>query len=177
MYESNIDATLALVKHIISVAPETLEAKSSEGWTPLSVAVIKHKVPVIEYLISVGANQRHRDKMGKNMVHLVFKESNTWVGEVRETLKKMLDLFDKDGLKEMFLERCTDKPGAATPLAYFVHHNHPDASRDGEMISILTKYSTGEELSMINGEGDLPLHVVRAPVLAIKCFTNNFPGS
>lgn len=163
LHGSDTDTTLALLKHLISVAPETLEQKSSEGWTPLQVAVIKQRVPVIEYLIFVGANQRHRDKMGKNMVHSMLKPPVNLNKEARETLQKMLGLFDKAALKEMFLERCTDKPGALTPLAYFMT-NHYGNCKDGEMISILTKYSSGEELSMINGEGDLPLHVVRIPV-------------
>jgi uncharacterized protein (DUF2249 family) len=29
-----------------------------------------------------------------------------------------------------------------------------------DIIEALSKYSSGEELEMINGEGDLPLHVV-----------------
>lgn len=142
----------------MSVAPEMLETKSSEGWTPLQVAAIKQRVPMIEYLISVGANQRHRDKNGRNMIHSMLKQASQWSKEDRERLEKMLDLFDKEALKEMFLERCNEKPGALSPLAYFMTVNRGNF-KGSEVVSILAKYSNGEDLSMINGEGDLPLHV------------------
>jgi len=78
-----------------------------------------------------------------------------------EALKQLFELFDKAALKEMLLERCTQAPGALTPLAYYM------ARKDGsykkaDIIEVLTSYSSGEELEMINGEGDLPLHVVSA---------------
>ena len=76
-----------------------------------------------------------------------------------EALKQLLELFDKDALKEMLLERCNQAPGALTPLAYWM------ARKDGsykkaDIVELLTSYSSGKELEMINGEGDLPLHVV-----------------
>lgn len=73
----------------------------------------------------------------------------------------MLDLLDKDAVKEMMLERCTQYPGASTPLAYWMskYNSRSQDVRKLEVISLLAKYSTGEELEMINGEGDLPLHV------------------
>jgi hypothetical protein len=32
--------------------------------------------------------------------------------------------------------------------------------KKADIVEVLTSYSLGEELEMINGEGDLPLHVV-----------------
>lgn len=156
------------------MVPEALEQKSSEGWTPLQLAVIKQRVPIIEYLISIGANQRHRDKMGRNMLHSMLLStqaytqyvSKGWDKTDRERLQKVLALFDKEALKEMFLERCTDSPGALTPLAYWMANNGNYKGK--KVIEMLSKYSTGEELEMINGEGDLPLHVVRISSLAFE---------
>lgn len=156
--------------------PEALEQKSSEGWTPLQLAVIKQRVPIIEYLISIGANQRHRDKMGRNMLHSMLLSTQTyaqygsrgWGKTDRERLRKILALFNKEALKEMFLERCTDSPGALTPLAYWMANN--GGYKGTKVIDILSKYSTGEDLEMINGEGDLPLHVVR--VLSHESFSD-----
>ncbi|KAE8441442.1 hypothetical protein EG329_004968 [Mollisiaceae sp. DMI_Dod_QoI] len=152
-------ADIALLKHLISVIPEALEQKSSEGWTPLQLAIIKQRVSIIEYLISIGANQRHRDKMGRNMLHSMLVSPNmdrTWDKTGRKRLERILELFDKAALREMFLERCTDSPGALTPLAYWMAKGGYVGKK---VISILSKYSTGEDLEMINGEGDLPVHV------------------
>lgn len=123
---------------------------------------MKQRIPVIEHLIAVGANQRHRDKMGHNMIHSMLRGSQ-WDAPKLECLQKMLEMFDKDALKAMFLERCTDKPGSLTPLAYWMANNYSN-HKSQKVISMLSKYSTGEELSMINGEGDLPLHVVGIPL-------------
>lgn len=74
-------------------------------------------------------------------------------------LSKLLELFDKDAVKEMLLERCNEAPGALTPLAYWMSKTNGSFKKP-DFIAILAKYSSGEDLEMINGEGDLPLHVV-----------------
>ena len=71
-------------------------------------------------------------------------------------LQRMIQLFDEQAVKDMLLERCTCAPGALTPLAYWMI----SSSSSPAIVEVLSKYSTGEDLEMINGEGDLPLHVV-----------------
>ncbi|TVY16658.1 Uncharacterized protein LARI1_G004592 [Lachnellula arida] len=154
------DTYLALIKHLVSVVPETLERKSSEGWTPLHLAVCQYQEQVISYLISVGANQRSRDRIGRNMIHSMVKPPVYFpIERVKETLPKLLELFDKDAVKDMFLERCNESPGALTPLAYWMARAGTGGSKDPDFLAILAKHSSGEDLEMINGEGDLPLHV------------------
>ncbi|TAQ87996.1 hypothetical protein B7494_g3670 [Chlorociboria aeruginascens] len=81
-----------------------------------------------------------------------------------EQLQSMIHLFDKEAIKEMLLERCADSPGALTPLALWMAKNAgQQLNMKFGIVKELCKYSTGEELQMINGEGDLPLHV------AVKC--------
>lgn len=154
---------LALIKHLVSVLPDSLEQKSSEGWTPLHVAVCIDRDDVVSYLISIGANQRSRDKAGRNMAHsmLVHQMTQSYhsTRHNAERLEKILQLFDKAALKEMLLERCNQTPGALTPLAYWMAKNG-GSYKKVDIVKLLTSYSTGEELEMINGEGDLPLHVV-----------------
>ena len=77
-----------------------------------------------------------------------------------EELESLISLFDKEKVKEMMLERCTAAPGALTPLAYWMAGNINDQLRSKDFIKTLTEYGSGQELEMINGEGDLPLHVV-----------------
>ncbi|TVY32755.1 Uncharacterized protein LOCC1_G008587 [Lachnellula occidentalis] len=154
------DTYLALIKHLVSVVPETLEQKSSEGWTPLHLAVCQYQEKVVSYLISIGANQRSRDRTGRNMIHSMVRPSVYFNFEkAEETLPKLLELFDKDAVKDMFLERCNHSPGALTPLAYWMDKVGSGCSWAPDFIAILAKYSSGEDLEMINGEGDLPLHV------------------
>ncbi|KAH6681535.1 ankyrin repeat-containing domain protein [Halenospora varia] len=117
--KTDTDTHLALIKHLISVVPETLEIKSSEGWTPLHLAVWTQSTNIVSYLISIGANQRSRDKLNRNMLHsMVAPESTSYYSTARtdvKNLKKMITLFDPKAIKEMFLERCNVTPGALTP--------------------------------------------------------------
>ncbi|TVY29345.1 Uncharacterized protein LHYA1_G001351 [Lachnellula hyalina] len=154
------DTYLALIKHLVSVMPETLEQKSSDGWTPLHLAVCQYQEEVVSYLISVGANQRSRDRIGRNMIHNMVKPPVYFpIEKVKETLPKLLELFDKAAVKEMLLERCNETPGALTPLAYWMARAGTGWSKDPYFIPILAKHSSSEDLEMVNGEGDLPLHV------------------
>jgi len=154
------DTYLALIKHLVSVQPESLEKKSSQGWTPLALAVWQRQEEVVSYLISVGANQRSRDRLNRNMVHSMVVYRSYHAKSGTKKLQRMIELFDKDAVKEMLLERCNESPGALTPLAYWMARNN-GTYKKSDFIEILAKYSSGEELEMINGEGDLPLHVVR----------------
>ncbi|KAG9236672.1 hypothetical protein BJ875DRAFT_524495 [Amylocarpus encephaloides] len=142
-----------LIKHILAVTPETLEQKSGEGYTPLQVAILNGRPDVATFLISQGANQRHRDKTGRNMVHCIIGLCNSRTNY----LHKFMAPFDKEAVKEMFLERCTWSPGALTPLGLYM--NKYCNAYCMKFVKALAGYSTGEDLSMINGEGDLPVHV------------------
>jgi len=89
---------------------------------------------------------------------MLVSQQRQWGKKELKRLEKMLELFDKNALKEMLLERCTDTPGALTPIAYWMAKNG-GSFKGKKVISTLSKYSNGEDLEMINGEGDLPLHV------------------
>lgn len=108
------------------------------------------------------------------MIHSMVKPPVSFpIERVKETLPKLLDLFDKDTVKDMFLERCNESPGALTPLAYWMARAGTGGSKDPEFLAILAKHSSGEDLEMINGEGDLPLHVVSISNLLGLSITNS----
>jgi ankyrin repeat protein len=160
--ESDAPKYLALIKHLLDVSPESLEQKSSEGFTPLQLAVFAQREDIIEYLIANGANQRHRDKIGRNMLHCMVTPRTGGLRTDPKKLQSMIDLFDMKNIQEMFLERVSTRAGAQTPLALWMHRNgghHPDP----EFLEVLFTYSSGEDLEMIDGEGDLPLHLVGHP--------------
>jgi hypothetical protein len=161
---------LALIKHLVSVLPESLEQKSSEGWTPLHVALYTQREEVVSYLISAGVDQRARDKLGRNAIHAMLVTRHGGAKIEAKKLQPVIELFSKDGVKEMLLERCISHPGALTPLAYWLSCTGGNWN-NSDIIELLSKYSTGEDLEMINGEGDLPLHVaVKQGLSAITTF-------
>lgn len=149
---------LALIKHLVSVLPDSIEQKSSEGWTPLQVALFAQRQDAVEYLISIGANQRHRDKIGRNMMHTMVATRYQSANTDAKSFKELVSLFDTDSVKNMLVERCAHTPGALTPLALWLSRNGRQYKKT-DFLKILCAYSTGEDLEMINGEGDLPLHV------------------
>lgn len=146
----------------MSVVPECLEQKSSEGWTPLQTAVLVQREEVVSYLISCGANQRTRDKLNRNVIHSMVnpQRSNFTANSNVQKLQSLIELFDEEAVKEMMVERCTVSPGALTPLAYWMSTNRGE-NKNGNFLVTLCRHSNGDDLEMINGEGDLPLHVVR----------------
>lgn len=82
----------------------------------------------------------------------------------------MLSLFDPAALKEMFTERCNEHPSALSPLAYWMARNNGSYNKT-DIIETLSKHSSLEDLSMINGEGDLPLHVaIKQSMSSISSF-------
>ena len=170
MEKAHTPEYLALIKHLVSVVPESLEQKSSEGWTPLHIAIYTQHEEVVSYLLSAGADQRSRDKLGRNIVHALLAHHRSGAKTDRKKMEAILELFNKEAVKDMLLERCTSHPGALTPLTFWLSNNN-GASRKTHIIELLSKYSTGEDLEMINGEGDLPLHVaVKQGLSAITSF-------
>ncbi|ESZ92311.1 hypothetical protein SBOR_7302 [Sclerotinia borealis F-4128] len=149
---------LILVKHLVSVLPESvLSLKSSGGYTPLHLAVSRHDIPIIEYLLSVGASPRSRDRKNRNIMHTLAGDATSVTDETISRLESIIKLFHKRDIQEMLLERADEYPSALTPLALWMSKSSGYDSED--VLEVLLKYSTGEELEMINGEGDLPLHV------------------
>ncbi|APA10450.1 hypothetical protein sscle_06g052200 [Sclerotinia sclerotiorum 1980 UF-70] len=149
---------LNLVKHLVSVLPESvLSLKSSAGYTPLHLAVDRHNISIIEHLLSVGASSRSRDKQNRNIMHTLASAAARVDENTISRLESIINLFDKKDVQEMLLERADDYPSALTPLALWMSKatQHDIES----VLEVLMKHSTGEELEMINGEGDLPLHV------------------
>lgn len=157
-----------VIKHLITDTPTLLEQKSSAGYTPLHFAICTEEPLSAKLLIEHGANQRNRDKQGRNLIHSLITRYSREAEAVKK-IKAFLELFDADAIRQMLLERCAVENGALTPLGLYLslkQRGYPSTGED--IVSLLAEYSTGEELEMINGEGDLPLHVVRKSSL-IEC--------
>lgn len=163
---------MRLIEYLLTILPHSyLEKKSNKGLTPLMIATALREIHVIKLLISAGASQRARDKQDRNIIHLLLGKQDLSAPKLRE----ILDCFDKKAVKEMMLERCKVEPTALTPLALWLSqivdfnvHNYgnsePSANKH-EILKVLVEYSTGEDLEMLNGEGDLPVHVSNISVV------------
>lgn len=124
-----------------------------------------NKPRTVEFLIARGANQRSRDKEGRNVLHTILAP-DSWARTDIKDLKALLKLFDKEAIKEMSTERCSIHPGALTPIGLWLSTSKGDYKSDS-VVSLLAEYSDVAALEMINGEGDLPLHVV-SPIHSIE---------
>jgi ankyrin repeat protein len=59
------DGTLDLVARVLDRAPEALELRSPDGWTPLFLAVQWARIETVELLLSRGADMGARDGNGR----------------------------------------------------------------------------------------------------------------
>lgn len=143
--------SLELIKGILETLPQSIAVKSTDGYTPLSLAFSLRRLDIARALIVAGADQTTRDNSQKNLVHQVLQN----IDDNARVLQKFIKLVDRRLLKAMFLERCTDGPGATTPLAYWLLN--PQRARV-EVLEVILEHSEGEDLLLMDRSGQLPLH-------------------
>jgi hypothetical protein len=150
-----------LLSYLIDVMPQAVEVKSVNGVTPLQIAFELYDDLAARILIGAGADQTARDKNGRNILHcLLTRHVND--NRMLQKLPVMLDLIDQRILPSLFQERCAVDPGSLTPLAMWMANSRHSSTdeQDMETMRILLRYGGGDELGLINGEGDTPLHVM-----------------
>ncbi|KFY22882.1 hypothetical protein V493_06259 [Pseudogymnoascus sp. VKM F-4281 (FW-2241)] len=156
---------LELVKYIASSDASLLESRSLGGFTPLHLACTRRDKDVIAYLISMGSKVRSRDATGRNMVHHLICPSTSnpmWTKEWEKLngFASFLSLFNKGDITEMLLER--DILGY-TPFAFW--QSQCQGTGSGESVhgttipEIVSSYTDGQHLAIMNAVGDLPIHV------------------
>lgn len=152
---------------MISALPQSLETKSILGHTPLALAFHRGRIDVAKTLIEAGANQSTRDYMGRNILHLAIRDIRNSCRVDMKTIRSLLNLIDKRVLGSLFLERCQQGPGGLTPLARWfwqntaaLRYNIYDTKRSLEALQTILEFSNGEELIMMDGSGQFPLHQV-----------------
>lgn len=117
--------------------------------------------------------------MGRNMVHSMMVSKGGSTRTTHQDVESLIKLFDKKAVKEMLVERCSIHPGALTPLGLWMFFNTRNGGcKNPSVLEVLAEYSEGEDLEMINGEGDLPLHVaVRQNLSTITSYLLNLKPS
>ncbi|KAL1792278.1 hypothetical protein ACET3X_008785 [Alternaria dauci] len=158
---TNADS-LALLRHLCNTHPKALEHRSASGMTPLQLAFALHRVEMVKVLLEVGADQTARDNTRANIVHSLLNNVNRQ-NKGPESARELLGLIDSRLLSSLFTERTTDMPGAATPLARWIHVvsiGNVTVPYNGQILSVILEFSKGEDLSVVNGEGDTPMHTI-----------------
>ena len=172
-----------LVQYLVDHHPECLEVRSSEGHTPLALAISLHRLSFARILINAGANQAARDAEGCNLLHLVLCNIVGNTARHADKISKLIDLMDKDHVSTMLTQRAGE--GSRTPYARWLH-KYPDFDfsvevqptvaglpTDQQSTSSITKLfltlgqSTSHKfLELLDGAGNTPVH---------ECVKRGFP--
>ncbi|KXN68680.1 ankyrin, partial [Conidiobolus coronatus NRRL 28638] len=169
--------SVELLKYLLKKMPDNVDSRSPNGWTPLMIAFFSHHHNYAKLLIENGANQTLKDYQGHNLVHMAIYPPASFVKREQiklrikyDSYRKLFGLIDDLIRPSMFVERCMTKPGSLTPLHWLILCEHGPNSqissgnacmRDKDMAQIaetILEFSSGEELDIINGAGDAPLH-------------------
>ncbi|KAK7614422.1 ankyrin repeat protein [Phyllosticta paracitricarpa] len=160
-----IRESIRLIKYIIDAVPKSLKTKSpASGLTPLHLAFRLGRYAVSRALIEAGADQTTRDKDGNNLLHTLLEREPYAVGDKEyrpHQLSKMVGLLDRRLLPNFVTERRATECGGSTPLSQWLESRAADSDRDVKMLNVILDFSPAlEELEMVNGAGDTPLHIV-----------------
>lgn len=176
------DQSLAVLRHLCETQPEAINHRSAKGMTALQLAFSLHRVEMAKILIEAGADQTARNHEHHNLVHAALFHKHT--DEGLKKVRQLLELVDTRLVSGMFTERASCDPGAVTPLAQWLYMvrsqitqwnyvrsynynnynncNDKDAKSGVDLqqdyLRTLLEFSKGEDLGLVNGEGDTPLH-------------------
>jgi hypothetical protein len=146
---------------LVKLLPSALNARNSTGRTPLHFAFSLRREPLARILLEAGADPKIRDFSKNNLIHALLVESNGQFSGAEENVDKLLDLLDPAMRKDMLLQRNSYSVGARTPLHHWMHRKYGQrwiSADPQKILRTVLKYSQGEELDMIDGSGDTPVH-------------------
>jgi len=157
------DESLELLRYLCKLHPEALEHRSANGSTPLQLAFRLHRVDMVPILLEAGAQQTCRNNVGANIVHSILENAHVQDDEKLNRIRKLFGLIDPGLIARLLTERTTETPGAATPLARWTHSLRPRYSGNvseghEQVLQIILDFGKGEDLDIISGEGDTPVH-------------------
>jgi ankyrin repeat protein len=165
--------SLRLLRHLCKLYPKALGHRDAAGMTPLHLAFALRRTEMAKILLEAGADQTTRSNVRANIVHSILSDDFPLRRKEFDRVRELLGLINGRLISSLFTERTTKSPGAATPLAcwlnthlkdYRSRYNYYD-NDDGvgnyeKLIKLILEYTKGEDLNIVNGEGDTPIHAV-----------------
>ncbi|KAL8867050.1 MAG: hypothetical protein Q9174_005912, partial [Haloplaca sp. 1 TL-2023] len=169
---STEESSLEVIKYLIAVLPDSIDAPSDKKLTPLALAFLKGRVSAAKLLIDAGADQTTRDNSGKNLIHFALIAASKTNPTDMNLFKSLLNLIDKRVIRSLMTERCKDAPGGLTPLAYWLVKPSPyyngrymygmhqyRSCLSPEIFDVLISHGGEEAVGMMDSSGQFPLHV------------------
>lgn len=156
----NNDSAYRLVEYLIKAYPSAIEAKGSNGRTPLWMASWLGRVDLVKVLIASGADQSTKDSSHENILHAALANNPD-----PEKLEVFLKALDPDLLGHLVLDPTGHNASdGRTPLHRWIATNAKSISDKPEryvkVLGLLLGYSKGKELDILDGRGDTPLHTL-----------------
>jgi len=156
--------TLEMLKYLVEVMPEAVEARSEDQLTPLLRAFRLHNLEAAKILIEAGADQTARDKDGMNLLHQLLNPDASFVDRREhknvDHIRNMIETIDKRLIPSMCLQRTSAHPGSLTPLAFWLARLRGSPEFQADVTRLILEYGDGSELEALNGEGLTVLHTV-----------------
>ena len=180
-----VEQATEILKYLIKTVPESLETKSASGHTPLSLAFMSGRTEAAKILLAAGANQSVRDNFGRNILHLILVSSKSNINAKPDKVKELLGLLDKDLIRGMALERCSEGPTGMNPITRWLWSskslNYIYATNENpikpEVLDVVMSYAGIEPFRMLDGSGQLPIHICVRNKLetTLKVMLDKFP--
>ncbi|MCJ1387609.1 hypothetical protein MMC18_000452 [Xylographa bjoerkii] len=154
--QSDVDSEniAEVITYLVRAIPSTLEAKNDDGLTPLALTFSLGKIHLIPVLLALGADQTARASNGCNLLHLLLSDHTSHVRNNTRKIEGMLSLLDPRLIPEMLGARSSRDPTGLTPLARWI----VDGGRKDDVFALLAKHMSGEEVIMLDGSGQRPIH-------------------
>ncbi|OAG06714.1 ankyrin [Paraphaeosphaeria sporulosa] len=156
--------TFKLIKYLIDTMPDSLEVKSTDGYTPLLIAFSLHRFSAAKLLIEAGADQTARISTGSNILDVLLVDPyRSFIINDNTILNRMLSLIDPRLVPSLLSERTSAQPGSLTPVAHLMTlaGGYNVGELKTEILETLLDFATPTNyafLELLDGAGDTPLH-------------------
>lgn len=148
----------SMLDHLFSIAPETLESRTTAGLTPALYAIRSLKLEAVEYLIQAGADFSARDVHARNVLHHLLTPKEMPTVQHVDKLKTYIAALPAAAVAEAWSQRCSGT--LHTPIAAWISRSVEHKSTHLPTLRLLIELSAGEGLAAADQLGNLPIHTL-----------------